>query len=386
MIMNLFSMNSFSAKFSRTKRAVLILTLAAAAGLAFYGYDNSRAQTAVPKPTSPTPLTPTPKAAPSLSASPIEDDDEPIRIDTELVNLSVRVVDRNNKSVGILAQNDFTVYEDNVAQPIEFFSKEEVPVNYALVVDNSYSLRSQLEKVIEASKILVNSNRPGDETCYIRFVNSEKIAIEHDFSDDKASLIEKLDEMYVEGGSTAVRDAVFLAVEKVDEYEKSKNANDRKRRAIILVTDGEDRDSFYQEQQLFDMLREADVQIYTVGFVGELDKEAGFIRKSPQSKAVSLLTRLAAETGGKAYFPASVAELPQIARDIAGELRTQYSIGYAPTNDKRDGTFRTIRVAITEGPKKEKRIALTRSGRTAAIDQKSVPVLQKPTASPVKPR
>jgi Ca-activated chloride channel family protein len=370
-------MNLFSAK-----RTFLALTLAAATGLALYGFNNSLAQTAQTPPVKPSA---TPKPTPTLSSSPVDDDDEPIRVDTELVNLSVRVVDRNNKPVGILSQNDFTVFEDGVAQPVQFFSKEEVPVNYALVVDNSYSLRTQLEKVIEASKILVNSNRPGDETCYIRFVNSEKIAIEHDFSDDKASLVEKLDEMYVEGGATAVRDAVYLAVEKVDEYEKSKNANDRKRRAIILVTDGEDRDSFYQEQQLFDMLREADVQIYTVGFVGELDKEAGFIRKSPQNKAVSLLTRLAEETGGKAYFPVSVAELPGIAHDIAGELRTQYSIGYAPTNDKRDGTFRAIRVAISDGGKKEKRIALTRSGRTAALDPKLAPAFQKSSPSPAKP-
>ncbi len=372
-------MNFRSANFFRIKQAFLILILALFAGLAFYGYDNSSAQTAASAKPTPTPPTiATPRPAPT-----IEDDDEPIRIDTELVNLSVRVVDRNNKPVGILSQGDFTVYEDNVAQPIEFFSKEEVPVNYALVVDNSFSLRSQLEKVIEASKILVNSNRAGDETCYIRFVNSEKITIEHDFSDNKSSLTEKLEEMYVEGGSTAVRDAVFLAVEKVDEYEKSKSPGDRKRRAVILVTDGEDRNSFYQEGQLFDMLREADVQIYTIGFTGELDKEAGFIRKSPQNKAISLLTRLASETGGKAYFPASVSELAQIARDIAGELRTQYSIGYAPTNDRKDGSFRAIRVAVGDGPKKEKRIALTRSGRTAATDQRTMPVLQKPT--PGKP-
>ncbi len=301
-------------KFFNARKAFLFLMLIGAAGLAFYGSDNSRAQTATPKPSA------TPQSTPALKTTPVEDD-EPFMVDTELVNLSVRVVDRNNKPVGVLGQGDFQVFEDNVAQPIEFFSKEEVPVNYALVVDNSYSLRSQLEKVIEASKILVNSNRAGDETCYIRFVNSEKITIERDFTADKAALIEKLEDMYVEGGSTAVRDAVFLAAEKVDEYEKTRNPNERKRRAVILVTDGEDRDSFYQEQQLFQMLREADVQIYTIGFVGELDKEGGFIRKSPQNKAIALLNRLATETGGKAYFPASVAELPQIARDIAGELQ-----------------------------------------------------------------
>lgn len=354
----------------------MVLFLAfAAAGLAFYSSGTSKAQTNVPTLNKPTP-TPTPN---------VVDDDEPLIVDTELVNLTVRVVDRNNRFIGVLNQADFKIFEDNVVQPVEFFSKEEVPVNYALVVDNSYSLRTQLEKVIEASKILVNSNRPGDETCYIRFVNSESIAIERDFTDNKEDLIEKLESMYVEGGATAVRDAVYLAAEKVDEYQKGTNKSERKRRAIILVTDGEDRDSFYQEQQLFSMLREADVQIYTIGFVGELSKEGGFIRKSDQSKAMSLLNRLAEETGGKAYFPASVAELPNIARDIAGELRTQYSIGYAPTNDKRDGTFRAIKVQIADGPKKEKRIAVTRSGRTAALDPGQAPAFQKPTPSPKKP-
>lgn len=344
-----------------------------AAGLAFYGFNYSSAQATPPSLAKPTP-TPTP-----------EEDDTPFIVDTEVVNLTVRVVDRNNKFVGILNQNDFKVFEDNVAQPIEFFSKEEVPVNYALVVDNSYSLRQQLEKVIEASKILVNSNRPGDETAYIRFVNSEAITIERDFTDNKTDLIEKIEEMYVEGGATAVRDAVYLAAEKVEDYEKNKSKNDRKRRAVILVTDGEDRDSFYQEQQLFAMLRESDVQIYAIGFVGELSKDSGFIRKSEHGKAVAFLNRLAEETGGKAYFPASVTELPNIARDIAGDLRTQYSIGYAPTNDKQDGSFRAIKVVIADGPKKEKRIAVTRSGRTAALPAGQAPTLQKPSPSPKKP-
>lgn len=365
--------------FFSAKRAFPILVLAFAAGLVFYGFSHLSVQIAAQS------VNPAPSLAkPTPSPTPV-DDDEPLVIDSELVNLSVKVVDRNNKFVGVLSQGDFKVFEDNVPQPIEFFSKEEVPVNYVLLVDNSNSLRPQLEKVIEASKILVNSNRAGDETCYIRFVSSEKITIEKDFTDNKTELIEKLEDMYVEGGATAVRDAVFLAAEKVDEYEKSKNPNDRKRRAVILVTDGEDRDSFYQEQQLFEMLREADVQLYTIGFVGDLDKEGGFIRKSPQSKAMALLNKMAQETGGKAYFPASVAELPNIARDIASELRTQYSIGYAPTNDRRDGTFRTIRVVINDGPKKEKRIAVTRSGRTAALDQKQAPALQKPSPSPQKP-
>ena len=199
----------------------------------------------------------------------------------------------------------------------------------------------------------------------IRFVSSDKITVEQDFTNDKNLLNESLDELYVEGGATAVIDAVMLGAEKASEYEKSVRPEDRKRRALIVVTDGEDRNSYYKEEQLFAKLREADVQIYTIGFVNELGTEKSLFGKSDKGKAVSLLERMAKETGGKAYFPASISELSQIARDITNELRTQYVISYQPTNEKRDGTFRSIRVQIADDQKRSKRIALTRAGYTA---------------------
>ena len=141
-------------------------------------------------------------------------------------------------------------------------------------------------------------------------------------------LFDSLDNLYVEGGQTAIIDAVYLAAERVENYEKTDRIDDRKRRALILVSDGEDRDSFYKEEQLYELLRESDVQIYAIGFVNELDKEGGFISKSPQGKAKAFLERMAKETGGKVYFPNSLNELNGIAKDIASELRTQYSISY----------------------------------------------------------
>ena len=218
----------------------------------------------------------------------------------------------------------------------------------------------------------------------IRFVSRDKISIEQPFTSKKADLIDALDNLYVEGGQTAIIDAVYLAVENVDEYEKSRKMEDRKRRALILVSDGEDRDSFYNEKQLFDLLRESEVQIYVIGFVGDLSKEGGFIGKSPQGKAKAFLERLASESGGKAYFPNDLSELPGMAKDIGSELRTQYSIGYIPTNDKHDGTYRNIKVSIEDGPDKQKRIARTRPGRTADSDgpSKTPP---KPTATTKNP-
>ncbi|HEX8137594.1 MAG TPA: VWA domain-containing protein [Pyrinomonadaceae bacterium] len=294
------------------------------------------------------------------------DPNEVIKVDTNLVNLSVRVIDRNNRPINGVRQEDFKVYEDGVLQPIQFFSTEEVPISYGLAVDNSGSMRSQIDKVIEASKILVNTNKPGDETFLVRFIDSEKIETLQDFTSDKERLYDGLDSMYIEGGQTAIVDAVYLAAERIASYKKGNDLNDRRRRALILVTDGEDRSSYYKLDQLFAKLREEDVQIFVIGFVNELDREGGIIRKSPKDKAVDLINRLAKETGGRAFFPNSLSELNDIARDISNDMRTQYTISYSPTNSARDNTYRQIRVAVATPPGGDKRIALTRSGRTAS--------------------
>ena len=327
---------------------LLVMAVFAVTGL------NISAQTATPTP-SPTPK---PGATPRL-------EDQVIEIETELVNISVRVVDRNNRPINNLPQSDFKIYEDGVLQQIDFFSKSEVPTNYSLVIDNSGSLRQQIEQVIEAGKTLVGSNRQNDETAIIRFVSSDKIEVLQDFSKNKTDLNDALDNMYIEGGQTAIIDAVYLSVERLNQNMTAQKDLDRTRRAIVLVTDGEDRSSYYSEAQLLELLKESDVQIFVVGFVKELSNDKGFISKSPQGKAKALLERLASATGGKSYFPASASEMNTIAKDIASELRSQYSIGFIPTNDKKDGTFRNIRVVVNDGPGSQKRIPITRAGRTA---------------------
>ena len=361
----------------RKTQNILLFVFCIALTLAFYNLSKINAQT--------TPTGERQQQTPSLTPVtlvtppplPVEDKDDIIKIDTELVNLNVRVVDRNNRAINNLTQPDFKVYEDNVLQPIEFFSKSEVPTNYSLVIDNSGSLRQQIEKVIEAGKIIIGTNRPDDESSIVRFVSSDKIEIQQDFTSNKTDLFDALDDLYIEGGQTAIIDAVYLAAEKVDSYEKSRNPNDLKRRALILVTDGEDRDSFYKEPQLYQLLRESDVQIFVIGFVNELSKEGGFISKSPQGKAKAFLERLATETGGKAYFPNNVSELNGIAQEIASELRTQYSIGYSPTNKFQDNSFRNLKIVVADGANKEKRIAITRSGITRSGNN-TKPNLQTP--------
>jgi Ca-activated chloride channel family protein len=312
-----------------------------------------------------------PPPAPILKPKPTPTPPEPeidegstIVVNTELVTLNVRVIDRNNRPIDNVRENEFHVFEDGVLQPIESFSREEVPISYGLAVDTSGSLRSQLQAVIDAGKTIINSNKSGDETFLVRFISSDKIETVQDFTPNRDLLMDGLDSLYVEGGQTAIIDAVYLSAERVAEYKKGDD-NDRRRRALIVITDGEDRNSFYKEPQLFQRLREEDVQIYVIGFVNELDKDSGFIRKSPRDKAIALINRLATETGGRAFYPQSISELPRIASEIVRDLRTQYVLSYNPTNKLRDGSFRSIKVAVDDASSRDKRIALTRNGRVA---------------------
>jgi Ca-activated chloride channel family protein len=365
-----------------TSRFLFALVLFAFVSSLLVGTYNSHAQSSqdnqsntrqrvIADPT-PTPPATKPASTPKPTATPtpeyIPDDGEIERVDVDLVNLNVRVVDRNNRSISDVKPEEFKVFEDGVAQQIMTVTQEEVPISYGIAIDRSASLRNQINKVIEAGQTIVSSNKPGDETFVISFISSDKITLESDFSADKNLLKETLDNFFVEGGQTAVIDGVFLAAEKSAKYKKGDPLSDKRRRALIVVTDGEDRDSKYTEKELYDFLREEDVQIYIIGFVNELDSEKGFIRGSKRDKAVSLINRIATESGGNAYFPTSLNELPGIAQEITKELRTQYVVSYYPSNLTKDGKFRSIRVTVADLKGRDKRIAITRQGRVAALE------------------
>jgi len=289
------------------------------------------------------------------------------------------VIDRNNRPIDNVPRDQFHIFEDGVPQSVDSFTREEVPISYGLAVDTSGSLRSQLQSVIDAGKTIINSNKKGDETFLVRFISSDKIETVQDFTANKDLLMDGLDSFYVEGGQTAIIDAVYLSAEHVSEYRRGDDG-DRRRRALIVITDGEDRNSFYKQEQLFARLREEDVQIFVIGFVNELDKETGFIRKSPREKATTLINKLATETGGRAFFPESLSELPQIAVEIIRDLRTQYVLSYNPTNKTQDGSYRAIRVTVDQPNSAEKRIALTRTGRLARTSSEK----NAPKAPPVR--
>lgn len=400
--------SAFTSTFRTRRTAVVLFVMVAVSALLVSGASraqqapDSRPRSAGQAPSaSPSPQTsqpnPTPgpgrRIAPQLGAPPpppilkakptptpdvagaVINEGDVIKFNAELVTLHVRVIDRNNHPINKIEKGDFKVFEDGVPQPVFSFTEEEVPVIYGLAVDTSGSLRSQLNQVIDAAKTIINSNKRGDETFLERFIDRDKIENLQEFTPNKDLLLDAVDNLYVEGGQTAVIDGVYLAAEHVAEYKKG-NDDDRRRRALIVVTDGEDRASFYNEIQLFQRLREEDVQIYVIGFINELDADKGFIRKSSREKAVTLLNRIASETGGRAFFPQTLSELPQVANEIVRDLRTQYVVSYDPTNKAHDGTYRAIKVVVADVPG-QKRIALTRSGRNA-----NPGTVAKPTTTP----
>lgn len=281
-----------------------------------------------------------------------------IKIDTELVLLDVTVVDQNNNPIYSLGKEDFAVFEDKIKQDIENVTREEVPISLGLVIDTSGSMRSKLQTVTDAGLKLIREMKGADEAFVAQFKTEPELVI--DFTKDKKELEEALGDLYTSGG-TSLLDAVIATSDYA--HEKGK----QRRKALVIITDGLERNSSVKEKEVMEAIKENEVQVYLVGFISE-DEPQGLFSRSPAKKAKELLTRLAEDSGGRAFFPAAVTEMSSIAAQIGKDLRTQYVVSYYPSNQARDGKFRTVRVNVT--PKDNRRlIARTRQGYYARSDK-----------------
>jgi len=294
---------------------------------------------------------------PGAEPEPSQKDDNPIRLGADLVVLDVSVVDPSNKPVMDLKQDDFVVTEDKVPQKIDHFSRDQVPVSLVFAIDTSGSMRPKLDTVVKASTNLVKESRAGDEMSVIEFKDQPELLEE--FTSDVNDVVDTLNGL-VASRQTAMLDALYLAADYANKEGKNR------RKAVLVVTDGLDNDSYYKFGEVVNHLREIDVQIYLIGFINDLDKDSGLFKKSPKEKAEGLLNKLAEETGGKAFYPKELSEVHTIAQQISTDLRTQYSISYYPSNNKKDGSFRTVKVLVNSGSRRL--IARTRNGYTAPLD------------------
>jgi Ca-activated chloride channel homolog len=274
-----------------------------------------------------------------------------IKIPTEMVQLDVKVTDQSGRPVAGLTRDDFVVYEDKVSQSIESVSSEETPVSMGLVIDTSTSMRAKIYTVSEAARGLIGQMRPNDEAFLAQFKTEAELV--HEFTSDRRELEEALGHLTVNGG-TALLDAIIATADHARENGK------RRRKALVVITDGLEKNSSVKEKEVIEVMKEDEVQLYLVGFVDKVEPGDLFGR-SPAKKAKDLLTRLAEDSGGRGFFPTDASETPAIAAQIAKDLREQYVISYYPSNDKHDGSFRSVRVAIDHGGNR-KLIARTRQG------------------------
>ena len=203
-------------------------------------------------------------------------------------------------------------------RPAENRPAENRPALYGFVVDNSGSLRTDLDSVIEAARTLIDGTAAPSEAFVIRFVSSSNIQLLHDFTSNKARLKRSLDEMYIEGGRTAISDALYLAAEHLSD--RAPEAADVPRRTLVLITDGEDAQSRYKPEQVLALLREKRITVHVLGLPYLVKRNQG---KKAYEKATGYLNLLAQQTGGRAVLVQNSEELDRAVGELLKVLHSQ---------------------------------------------------------------
>ena len=274
----------------------------------------------------------------------------------DLVALSVTVTDAREKFVDGLQQDDFVVLEDGVRQPVSFFAAADVPLDLVLLVDGSASMADKAALAREAAGGLARSLRAGDRGAVIEF--REGVRVTQPLTHDLGALGEALARI-TPGGGTALYTALYVALREFSPTRRPEAAQLR-RRAIVVLSDGDDTSSLIGFDEVLDVARRSGVSIYTISVTSPaaLARELALGGRR-QSNGGYAMRALARDTGGRAFFPAGASALKGIYGSIAEELRHQYAIGYVPSNGARDGEWRQVLVRVTDRPGARPR---TRSG------------------------
>ena len=282
--------------------------------------------------------------------------------DSAKVRLSAIVTDSQGLPTTELNKEDFQVVEDGVPQSISSVTPAKGPLVYALALDSSGSVRASFDLVLATGKFIVENNSPTDETLLVRFISTDKIETAQEFTSDKIALNKTIEGLFLEGGQTAILDAVYLCAERVGQY---KFAEKDLRRAIILISDGDERSSYYSEEDLLKLLRKIDVQVFVIS-LSQVDPKRGRLNQDQPQSAIDLLKSLAHESGGQAFFPKSVTVLQESVLRIMRLLRSQSVVEYTTTNGIAPGRYRRVAVSIVPKSGREKWEVVTRSGYVAS--------------------
>jgi len=257
----------------------------------------------------------------------------------EAIQLNVTVTDLGNRLVTGLQEKDFAIFEDGVPQRTSFFQSEDLPLSVSILVDCSASMDEKLRVAQEAGVRFVHALRADDLAQVVQF--NDRVATLQDFTSDQRALEAAIRSTRA-AGPTALYTALYVTLRQLRDQG---GRSDLRRRAVVLLSDGEDTASTLTDDQVLELARRTEIAVYAISLrpARAPDKE-----RMEYAQAFHFLTTLAGDTGGEIYTPAAVSELDAVYARVAEELRKQYTLGYVPTNASRDGKWRRIVVRIKD--------------------------------------
>jgi Ca-activated chloride channel family protein len=288
------------------------------------------------------------------------------RSGASLVALNVTVTDDSRRFVRGLRAADFAVYEDGVQQAVQFFEASDVPIDLILLLDTSSSMRDKMPIVHEAALGFLGTLRQGDRGAILAF--NDTVSIAQTLTEDRAAL-EAAVKATAAKGATALHNALYIALKEFGR--SAQHGPDVRRQAIAVLSDGDDTSSLVPFDDVLKLARGSGVSIYAIrvesDLAGTRRPRAG-VQPVQFSESKYAMNTLARDTGGQAFFPEYITDLKRVYASIAEELSAQYSIGYTPSNPRRDGRFRRIVVRLPLQPELKPR---ARAGYTADVDRRA---------------
>jgi Ca-activated chloride channel family protein len=260
------------------------------------------------------------------------------RAGVDVVSLNVTVTDVAARYVTDLNAEQFSVYEDGVKQDITLFSRTNLPVALALLLDTSASMETKLPVAQEAAVGFAKRLRPQDLAEVVSF--DSRVIVLQTFTNAAAELEQAIRKTSA-GGSTSLHNAVYIALKDLKKI-VAKSEDEVRRQAIVVLSDGEDTSSLLPFEEVLDLAKRSETAIYSIGL--KADDTASSARGFKEAEFI--LRQFAQETGGRAFFPMQISELASIYGQISDELSSQYTVGYTSKNPRRDGAWRRVVVRV----------------------------------------
>ena len=278
---------------------------------------------------SPSPI-PTPNPTPIIDV--VEEDGAPVKVKTDLVTLTLTVTDYYGRYVSGLTKNAFSVTDNGEPQEITFFSDSDAPISIGILFDISGSMGGdKIAKARQALSRFILTSHPNDEYFLIAFNSRAQLLL--DRTRDGDAVLQKLT-LVQPKSNTALYDAVYLGLERV-------TRGSHQKRALLIISDGQDNASRYNFGEVRRLMKEADVVTYAVGILGKGDA-SGTLGMQGQS----FLDEISSVSGGRSFYPQTDPEMDEIFERIALELRHQYSVGYTPKDFQPNGKWRKVKTKV----------------------------------------